>query len=46
VIKIWNKDSKKNSLQLINKNILQKWGTEIIYIAHMPEDQKKSYLAY
>jgi translation initiation factor 4E len=38
VIKIWNKDSKKNSLNLINKNIIKKWGTDIIYIAHMPEN--------
>ena len=37
VIKIWNKDSKNNSLKLINKNILKKWGMDIIYIAHMPD---------
>ena len=37
VIKIWNKNSKNNSLKLINENILQKWGMDIIYIAHMPE---------
>ena len=36
VIKIWNKSSKNNSLKLLNNNILKKWGTEIIYIAHMP----------
>ena len=36
-LKIWNKDSKNNSLNLINKNILKKWGLDIIYIAHMPE---------
>ena len=35
IIKIWNKDSSKNSLNLINKNILNKWGTNIIYIAHV-----------
>lgn len=37
VIKIWNKKSKNNSLKLINENILKKWGTDIIYIAHMPD---------
>lgn len=40
VIKIWNKNSKNNSLNLINQNILQKWGLDIIYIAHMPEYDK------
>jgi hypothetical protein len=39
VVKIWNKNSKNNSLKLINENILKKWGTDIIYIAHMPENQ-------
>ena len=38
VIKIWNKNSKNNSLKLINENILKKWGTDIIYIAHMPDN--------
>ena len=37
VIKIWNKNSKNNSLKLINESILKKWGTDIIYIAHMPD---------
>ncbi len=37
VIKIWNKSSKNNSLNLINKDILKKYGLDIIYIAHMPE---------
>jgi len=37
VIKIWNKTSKNNSLKLINETILQKWGMDIIYIAHMPD---------
>jgi len=41
VIKIWNKKSKNNSLKLINEYILKKWGTDIIYIAHMPENQVK-----
>ena len=36
VIKIWNKNSKNNSLKLINETILKKWGMDIIYIAHMP----------
>jgi len=35
IIKIWNKDCNKNSLNLLNKNILNKWGTNIIYIAHI-----------
>ena len=39
VIKIWNKNSKKSSLNLINKDIIKKWGTDIIYIAHMPENE-------
>lgn len=34
VIKIWNTDSNMNSIKYINKNILEKWGTDIIYIAH------------
>ena len=37
VIKIWNKDSKNNSLSLINQKILKKYGHDIIYIAHMPD---------
>lgn len=37
VIKIWNKDSKKNSITELNQNILKKWGTDIIYIAHITE---------
>ena len=37
VIKVWNKNSKKNSLMLLNENILKKWGMDIIYIAHIPE---------
>jgi hypothetical protein len=37
VIKIWNTKSKNNSLKLINEFILKKWGTDIIYIAHMPD---------
>lgn len=37
VIKIWNKNSKNNSLKLINENIIKKWGMDIIYIAHMPD---------
>jgi hypothetical protein len=35
VVKVWNNDSKNNTLKFINKNILNKWGTDIIYIAHM-----------
>ena len=37
VVKIWNKNSKENSLSLLNENILKKWGMDIIYIAHIPE---------
>jgi len=37
VIKIWNRNSKENSLVLLNETILKKWGMEIIYIAHIPE---------
>ena len=37
VIKIWNTNSKNNSLSLLNENLLKKWGTDIIYIAHMPD---------
>lgn len=36
VVKIWNKNSKENSLGLINEHILKKWGMDIIYIAHQP----------
>jgi hypothetical protein len=38
VVKIWNTDSTQNSIKNINKNILKKWGTDIIYIAHMAEN--------
>jgi hypothetical protein len=37
VVKIWNTNSSNNSLKLINKDILKKWGIDIIYIAHIPE---------
>jgi hypothetical protein len=37
VIKIWNKSSENNSLTLLCKDILNKWGLDIIYIAHMPD---------
>tara|TARA_B100001093_G_C26090598_1_gene702597 strand:+ start:48 stop:527 length:480 start_codon:yes stop_codon:yes gene_type:complete len=37
VIKIWNKNSKKNSITELNQKILKKWGTDIIYIAHITE---------
>ena len=37
VIKIWNKNSENNNINLLSKNILNKWGLDIIYIAHMPE---------
>ena len=34
VIKIWNTKSSNNSMKNINKNILKKWGTDLIYISH------------
>ena len=34
VIKIWNTNSENNSMKNINKNILKKWGTDMIYISH------------
>tara|TARA_A100001015_G_C15034662_1_gene735378 strand:- start:3461 stop:3955 length:495 start_codon:yes stop_codon:yes gene_type:complete len=37
VVKIWNKENKNNSLNLLCKDILNKWGLDIIYIAHMPD---------
>ena len=37
VIKIWNTNSMNHSIKHINKNILKKWKTDIIYIAHMPD---------
>jgi hypothetical protein len=40
VVKIWNTNSSYNSIKYINKNILKKWKTDIIYIAHMPEKNK------
>ena len=36
IIKIWNINSNLNSLKLINSKLLNKWGTNIIYIAHVP----------
>ena len=38
VVKIWNKNSKENSLSLLNEKILKKWGMDIIYIAHIAEN--------
>lgn len=38
IIKIWNNNSNNNSLKLLNENILKKWGTDIIYIAHMSDN--------
>lgn len=32
VIKIWNNDKSKSDIKFINKKILEKWGTDIIYI--------------
>lgn len=41
VIKIWNNDSTKTSLSLLNENILKKWSTDVIYIAHMTDKNIK-----
>ena len=38
VIKIWNSNNKHNSLSILNSKILEKWGTDIIYIAHIPDN--------
>lgn len=37
VIKIWNRNSQNNNIDLLAKPILDKWGRDIIYIAHMPD---------
>ena len=37
VVKIWNKDNSNNSLNLLCRDILNKWVLDIIYIAHMPD---------
>ena len=37
VIKIWNKYSKYNDINLIDKDILDKYGNDILYIPHIPE---------
>ncbi len=34
VIKIWNTNAINNSIKNINKKILTKWGTDVIYISH------------
>lgn len=39
VIKIWNNDSKFNNLNNINKEILEKYGIDIIYISHITNHQ-------
>jgi hypothetical protein len=35
VIKIWNSNQKNSSLKILNPEILNKWGLDIIYIAHL-----------
>ena len=37
VIKIWNNNSKNNQINLLSKDILNKYGKDILYIAHIPE---------
>lgn len=36
VVKIWNSNCKNNSIKLLNPNILNKWGLDLIYIANVP----------
>lgn len=38
IIKIWNKNSKNNSIKNLNPIILEKWGLELIYIANVPDN--------
>jgi len=35
VIKIWNSNQKNSSLKILNPSLLNKWGLDIIYIAHV-----------
>jgi hypothetical protein len=35
LIKIWNSDAQHNSLNYINKKIIDKWGINIIYIVNI-----------
>jgi CDP-glucose 4,6-dehydratase len=39
---IVNLEDVKNSIKNINKTILKKWGTDIIYIAHMAENMPQN----
>lgn len=36
IVKIWNKNSNNNDNELLSNDILEKWGSNVIYIAHMP----------
>ena len=40
VIKIWNNNSKKNQINLLNKDILNKYDKDILYIAHIQNFNK------
>jgi hypothetical protein len=35
VLKIWNRECSNNSLSNLNNNLLEKWGTDLIYIANV-----------
>ena len=37
VIKIWNNNNKKNSIELLPRDILNEYGFNIIYKSHIPE---------
>lgn len=37
VIKIWNKNKNKNNINLINQDILKKWGVNLIFINNKKE---------
>lgn len=40
IAKIWNDNAEFNSLTNLNPEILSKWGTDVIYIAHVTENDK------
>lgn len=35
VVKIWNRNNQNSNINNLNSEILKKWGTDIIYIAHL-----------
>ena len=38
VVKIWNNNCKNNSIKIINPQVLEKWGLDLIYIANVPNN--------